>query len=224
MKDKRFWFGVVVSVLWLAWMGLQWYSIGSLPEKLNERGDFFAGYFAPLAFLWLVIGYLQQGDELRQSTEALRLQAEELKNSVEQQSLLVEVSRQQLEQEAAAIRQERQLREEAAHPLFSLSHRGSTGSLALFDVQLALINDGGTAVKTVVELDQPKGRTTVVDKVTIKGDASHAFNIHMKGDSTFVGEIRWSDIYGNRGHSFFRVRMDGHDLTIIQPISPGTLK
>lgn len=53
--------------------------------KLNEKGDFLAGIFSPLAFLWLVFGYLQQGQELKQNTEALRLQSEELSNLVKEQ-------------------------------------------------------------------------------------------------------------------------------------------
>jgi hypothetical protein len=63
----------------------------------NEWGDFFAGAFAPLAFLWLVLGYFQQGQELKLNTKALRLQAKELKDSVEQQRALVEVTRAQWE-------------------------------------------------------------------------------------------------------------------------------
>lgn len=62
----------------------------------NEFGDFLAGCFAPLAFFWLVLGFFQQGDELRNSVAALHLQGEELRNSVEQQRQLVEVTRQQL--------------------------------------------------------------------------------------------------------------------------------
>ena len=30
--------------------------------KLNEFGDFFAGFTAPLALTWLIAGYIQQGD------------------------------------------------------------------------------------------------------------------------------------------------------------------
>ena len=86
----------------------------------NEWGDFLAGSFAPLAFLWLVLGYLQQGDELRLSTDALRLQAEELKNSVQQQRELVEVSRQQVESEREALAFERRLREDLSEPKFSV--------------------------------------------------------------------------------------------------------
>ncbi|MGQ1348546.1 hypothetical protein ACT4VF_04445 [Acinetobacter baumannii] len=55
----------------------------------NELGDFLAGIFAPLAFLFLYLGYKQQGRELQQNTKALNLQAQELQNSVEQQRLLV---------------------------------------------------------------------------------------------------------------------------------------
>ncbi len=52
--------------------------------KPNEWGDFFAGFFAPLAFLWLIFGYYQQGQELR-------LQAQEFANFVEEQKRLNEI-------------------------------------------------------------------------------------------------------------------------------------
>jgi hypothetical protein len=57
--------------------------------ELNEIGDLAAGVFGPLAFLWLILGYLQQGKELRASTDALKLQAQELNNSVTQQEMMV---------------------------------------------------------------------------------------------------------------------------------------
>lgn len=65
--------------------------------ELNAKGDFLAGVFAPLAFLWLVFGYYQQGQELKQNTEALRLQADELRNNVEQQKVLANAAIEQLE-------------------------------------------------------------------------------------------------------------------------------
>jgi hypothetical protein len=51
--------------------------------ELNAVGDFLAGAFGPLAILWLVLGFFQQGIELRQGTAALNLQAKELKASVD---------------------------------------------------------------------------------------------------------------------------------------------
>lgn len=50
--------------------------------KPNEFGDLLAGILGPLALLWLVLGFFQQGEELRQSVKALELQSEELRNSV----------------------------------------------------------------------------------------------------------------------------------------------
>lgn len=59
------------------------------PLTLNELGDFLAGVFAPLAFLWLVLGFIQQGIELRQNSEALRLQVEELRQTAEHAGAMV---------------------------------------------------------------------------------------------------------------------------------------
>lgn len=48
---------------------------------LNEKGDFLAGVFSPLAFLWLVFGYFQQGNAIKLSNqnilEQLKLQKDE---------------------------------------------------------------------------------------------------------------------------------------------------
>lgn len=65
--------------------------------KLNELGDFLAGAFGPVAFLWLVLGFLQQGRELKLSSDALRMQADELKASVQQQTALVDAQKVALE-------------------------------------------------------------------------------------------------------------------------------
>jgi hypothetical protein len=46
-----------------------------LTMELNEVGDFLAGAFSPLAFLWLVVGYFQQGHELSASVAQLERHA-----------------------------------------------------------------------------------------------------------------------------------------------------
>ncbi len=72
--------GYVLFVAAFRWDDLN--KLSTMP--LNEFGDFLAGAFSPIAFMWLVIGYLMQGRELKQNTQALNIQAEELKNAVEQ--------------------------------------------------------------------------------------------------------------------------------------------
>jgi hypothetical protein len=50
--------------------------------SLNEIGDFLAGLFAPLAFLWIIVTVYMQKVELSQNTAALEQQAEELRSAV----------------------------------------------------------------------------------------------------------------------------------------------
>lgn len=74
--------------------------------ELNALGDFLSGTFAPLALLWLVIGYFQQGDELRQNSRALRLQAEELRQAAEHAGGLLDVARKEHELATEKLRAE----------------------------------------------------------------------------------------------------------------------
>ncbi|PNA03567.1 MULTISPECIES: hypothetical protein [unclassified Pseudomonas] len=94
--------------------------------KLNEIGDLAAGVFGPVAFLWLVLGYIQQGRELKLSSAALQLQAQELKNSVEQQKELVAISREQVNTELESIQSAREQRAKSIRPLFVISGNGGS--------------------------------------------------------------------------------------------------
>ena len=67
-----------------------------LALRLNEVGDLLAGVFGPIAFLWFVLGYRQQGRELAISSASIILQTKELAASVEQQAELVQVQKEQL--------------------------------------------------------------------------------------------------------------------------------
>lgn len=96
----------------------------------NELGDFLAGSFSPLAFLWLVLGYLQQQEELQQNTEALRLQAAELKNSVDQYKEMVSIAREQLLADAGLIEENKKIREIETKPdirILSLAWQSKNG-------------------------------------------------------------------------------------------------
>jgi hypothetical protein len=102
--------GIAGTVAWLSlaiWWTFLW-PTGSwcIPSEMepNAWGDWAAGTFAPLAFLWLVLGYFQQGEELRESAralhlqeKALQLQVQELKESVEQQTVMARASATQAE-------------------------------------------------------------------------------------------------------------------------------
>lgn len=98
------WLAVTGIVLTACYAGFAWWLVGDRIHtlktmQLNEVGDFLAGAFGPLAILWLVLGFFQQGIELRQGSKALNLRAEELRNSVEAQRELVSVTREQVNAE-----------------------------------------------------------------------------------------------------------------------------
>jgi hypothetical protein len=119
--------GFVITGFWLAGLAIYLVSnfetVWSMPP--NEHGDFMAGAFAPLAFLWLVLGFFQQGEELRHSGRALWLQGRELQNSVEQQRELVNVTREQLAFESEMLNEQRAELVRSTRPLFRLADAGS---------------------------------------------------------------------------------------------------
>ncbi|MEG1082590.1 MAG: hypothetical protein RSE44_29070, partial [Pseudomonas sp.] len=74
------WAGIITSGYLSLFLGVLLVRAGELFSlPLNELGDFAAGVFAPLAFLWLVLGYRQQGKELSASAKALEEQVAELR-------------------------------------------------------------------------------------------------------------------------------------------------
>jgi hypothetical protein len=101
--------GVFLTILYVVLLFFVLHGrIGELSSlKLNEIGDVLAGVFGPLTILWLILGYFQQGIELRNSTRALDLQAVELARSVKVQSETIEISKIQLANEQAQIEERR---------------------------------------------------------------------------------------------------------------------
>lgn len=75
--DWRIFMGVIITVFWIAG-GIVYIRGSNLSQAtfydipLDEIGSFLEGAFAPLAFLWLVIGLFIQQRELADNTEVLR--------------------------------------------------------------------------------------------------------------------------------------------------------
>ena len=78
--------GILISAIWLAIIGTLLFFKWELAIKLslNEWGDFLAGVTAPLAFLWLIVGYGLQRKELKANTEALLFQRDEMANQAKE--------------------------------------------------------------------------------------------------------------------------------------------
>ncbi|WP_215903484.1 hypothetical protein [Acinetobacter brisouii] len=179
MNKKNLNRAIAITVIWLGGIGLTWI-FGSLksPESLNELGDFLAGVFAPIAFLWLILGYVQQGKQLDQNTtaleqqeRALQLQIHGMKESVQQQKELATIQKQQFDALNKAVK-----------PIFVIRDSGFTyfshpdGSDFLVEVKFNLTNLGGVAnalyirnnmKKAIFYVDQIAEKETVEVKLNL---------------------------------------------------------
>ena len=80
-RDWRIWLGLVITVVWISG-GLLYvvHVTETSPSQnfgLEAVGSFLEGAFAPLAFLWLVLGLFIQQRELANNTEALQRTSEQ---------------------------------------------------------------------------------------------------------------------------------------------------
>lgn len=75
-RDWRIWLGLVITIFWVAggilFVNYVNESDPSQTDSLAAVGSFLEGAFAPLAFLWLVLGLFIQQRELANNTEAIR--------------------------------------------------------------------------------------------------------------------------------------------------------
>lgn len=111
-------------------------NIGIHEISLSSTGDFLAGISAPIAFLWFYLGYMQQGEELKNNTKALLLQHEELKQTVLEYKKMVQYQEVQFE------------------PNFQLTVPNVNIGTTFFDVKIK--NRGKDAFNLKVESDQNK--------------------------------------------------------------------
>lgn len=117
--------GVGITIVYFIGLGIAMHCYGLKKfESYNELGDFLAGAFSPVAFLWLVLGFFQQQKELQQNTDALKLQAQELQNSVDQYKQMVEVAQMQLDSDLTRAQQETLMREIETRPSVKLDNFG----------------------------------------------------------------------------------------------------
>lgn len=94
----------------------------------NGFGDMLAGVFSPLAFLWLVLGFIQQGQELSASVRALELQGQELQHSVEQQRQIVEVAKAEMKFQIDRLTHEQEVEIQRSRSKFEMECFGNSSS------------------------------------------------------------------------------------------------
>lgn len=186
------WFGVAVTVAYVAVFG--WFFASQLLQldnlKPNELGDFFAGAFGPVAFFWLVLGFFQQGAELKNSVETLKLQATELKNSVEQQRELVLVSREQIELDRETILNQREQYHREMNPVFVVSRNGgqATGLGRMF--RISILNKGEMASDVSISIMSEEIHPNEFHFPSIARGSSENIEMSLSGGGLKAGQCR----------------------------------
>lgn len=213
--------GLGITILYVGLVLFYWQrqeaSISDLSP--NEFGDFLAGLCSPLAFLWLVLGFIQQGIELRNSSDALHLQGEELRHSVEQQRDLVNVTREQLAFEAANLAQQREELVRNSQPLFVLVSAGNMTepSSKLRRFKFRIINIGKPCTDAAVSVDgNLRARTSLVGT-----SGKMEFEILEEPDWTGerAGEISFYDerlVARTRGFTITRTDGSGPVIELVE--------
>lgn len=133
--------GIVGTVAWLA--GIAWIfgaRFGELSQlNPNEIGDFLAGTLGPLGILWLILGFFQQGMELRDTTRSLDLQSKALQISVHEQRELLVATRSHVEADRAAVALAREQQQQLLRPRFAFLDiamaAGDAGPMMQFELR-----------------------------------------------------------------------------------------
>ena len=190
----------------------------------NEFGDMLAGVFAPLAFLWLVLGFFQQGKELKASVAALELQGKELHNSVEQQRELVKVSREQMESEVAATQQNmRNFKDAERGNLTARISSGTRSENGLIRISCQVHNIGRDKVKIIeatgLWLDRIQKTeslpTHVMAPVWVKPEEYKHVSFVVGSDQErgdfeeIIGRITYQDQFKDRHYCWIAGRLTG---------------
>jgi hypothetical protein len=121
---------IVFTVLWLSIIAAavwrDWTRFTTMP--LNELGDFLAGFFAPIAFCWLVVGYTLQRHQITMSLDALAAERE-------------------------AMLEERKMRLLSLHPRLSIRTGVSVKSSGNLRQTFHVRNFGGPTAETSVHVN-----------------------------------------------------------------------
>lgn len=186
--------------------------IHSMP--LNEVGDFLAGIFGPLATFWLILGFFQQGIELRLNTSALKQQAIELEKSVQQQEQLVAVSKDQFDATLNALNYERDLQKTKQRPIFTCHNGGYSVSGNTLNISFYITNNG-QPVTEVILTTNPKIPSIERRESIWKNEKKLHFQISKINDANFFSfelDISYLDSLENKCLDQFNVILKRENL------------
>ncbi len=200
--------GLILSGLYISALAIYAAFVWQAMLKMtpDQTATFLSGMFAPLAFLWLVLGFKQQGDELQNSARALWLQGEELRNSVEQQRQLVNVARDQLSADYSKALAAEEEAERASQPFLTASVGGAyMGEECKFNFYI--INAGPSCTDARLYLNGQAFASQPLFKAEDRLGSSTG-NIQTTQVAPALLRIEYTDLRGRRRAQEFSVDID----------------
>lgn len=154
----------------------------------SNLGDLLAGVFGPVSFLWLILGYLQQQQELSLNTSALLLQAHEAAKQNEHHREMAGITKQQAQTDTEALEFEKEKAANQNSPKFvMLEYKHEKG-----------LRDINACVVILKNIGSPANNVWVLSDPNIKGiDDSNPRGFIGHNDTA---EIRWAAIEGEGPH------------------------
>lgn len=203
--------------------------------KLNEKGDLLAGVFSPLAFLWLVYGYLQQGQELKLNTKALELQVTELEKSVQSQKDMYDLAKTQYDELIAEKTElaKPKLLLQAHNLLSSQSIQGAFNyqfQVKIENLRISLINLQITSSFWDINITggQILSNNQLLKGLTLETGKSMDLRLHkdVTNSPPFVGEtlkFNFDNIDGKAYEIEFKIEKNSSGDIVLNQIQPDSL-
>jgi hypothetical protein len=202
-KDsKRFFqWGLFLTSLWVLIVWAIVYNKPILGLDANAIGDFLAGAVAPVAFLWFVLAYLIQSEELKyqrrelkRTTKTLRGQEKELNKHTKQ-----------LTEQSKLTQKDIKLRLQEATPRLAFQEiRTKQLSTETYETKIYFYNNGGNAlgIKSSSPLDSVD--LSILNEHHMyanhqkTGEFVYIRVQYKKDDSNFPVEFTYLDAFGKR--------------------------
>lgn len=195
-----------------------------MPNSLNELGDALAGIVAPIAFFWLILGYVQQGKQLDQNSIALKLQANALEAQISEFKNIVALQEKNTEYKSMSVKPIFELdrgtciraiehdnldEEEEVEFLFIDFYIKNIGKGNAFDIRF-MINENQHIAENINQLSV--NEILYVDVTITKNEIDDIWNDLMW---LKLININYKDIYGNKYSDPYTlvIRWESYDLT-----------
>ncbi|MGF1550878.1 MAG: hypothetical protein ACFBWO_00055 [Paracoccaceae bacterium] len=201
--------GITISVVYLIFV-LRYFVIRN-PEFYymtpNEVGDFMAGVLGPLATFWLILGFFQQGRELRNSTIALRQQSREFSKTVQAQQA-------QIKYDLAYRRYQIEQVDRSSLPILELEvlscHQGRRGVLVTY---LAVRNFGASILAPSLHRED----RLVAKLPTLSFGEEYRFEVDLRDGARERMSVEFGKIDDGSGRQAWVVVADGGEVRVEGP-------